>query len=245
MADAKRSLDYWRKFFGSAKTDIFELIEKAIVLAAVDRPNEFKEKKDMIAEKLQNSNNGDDDPRKEVEEKNGYNCENPQEIQIDKEVMRIKQVLCSGSGSDEVLYEALKTLQLMEMSVETLKRTEIGRMVNALRKHSSVHIRNLVLNLVNGWKLLVDQWVKSTAESTVPISEEKAGSHSSSGAKRKQVEEVEDMSRLEIAKKKLHDGYQRAEIAKKRRMIQVIEPGDLPVDSSKPGGGRRRRLPAF
>ncbi|PKU83303.1 putative mediator of RNA polymerase II transcription subunit 26b [Dendrobium catenatum] len=48
-------------------------------------------------------------------------------------------------------------------SKEKLKATEIGRPVNALRKHNTKHIQKLAQSLVNGWKELVDESVKSTA----------------------------------------------------------------------------------
>ncbi|PKU76253.1 probable mediator of RNA polymerase II transcription subunit 26b [Dendrobium catenatum] len=248
MADAKGSLDYWRKYFSSAKSDIFDLIEKAILVAATDCPNEFKDKKDMIVEKLYTCqlslNNGDQESPKE--EKNSCSSGNSDETdQILGEVMRIKELLSntqlykseSDSDSDSVLYESLRSLQIMQLSVEILKATEIGRTVSALRKHSSTQIRKLVRTLIDGWKMLVDEWVQSTApitektitDSSKQTSEKKPCNHSSAAAvKRKQIEEVSDASKLELAKKKLLAGYQRIENAKKRRMIQIIEPTDLP-----------------
>lgn len=50
----------------------------------------------------------------------------------------------------------------MQLSVSTLKATEIGRAVNGLRKHNSQQIRHLVRTLIEGWKILVDEWVSTT-----------------------------------------------------------------------------------
>uniref|UniRef100_A0A0A9CSH8 TFIIS N-terminal domain-containing protein n=1 Tax=Arundo donax TaxID=35708 RepID=A0A0A9CSH8_ARUDO len=50
----------------------------------------------------------------------------------------------------------------MQLSVSTLKATEIGRAVNRLRKHNSQQIRHLVRTLIEGWKVLVDEWVNTT-----------------------------------------------------------------------------------
>jgi hypothetical protein len=50
----------------------------------------------------------------------------------------------------------------MQLSVSALKATEIGRAVNGLRKHSSQQIRHLVQTLIQGWKILVDEWVSTT-----------------------------------------------------------------------------------
>ncbi|KAL0905921.1 hypothetical protein M5K25_024371 [Dendrobium thyrsiflorum] len=52
MTDAKQSLDYWRKCFNNAKSDIFDLIHNSILVAAVDCPKEFKDRKNLIVEKL-------------------------------------------------------------------------------------------------------------------------------------------------------------------------------------------------
>ncbi|KAH0458817.1 hypothetical protein IEQ34_011631 [Dendrobium chrysotoxum] len=272
MADAKGSLDYWRKYFSSAKSDIFDLIDKAILVAAMDWPNEFKDKKDMIVEKLYtcqlSHNNGDHECPKE--EKNSCNSGNSDENdQILGEVMRIKEVLSNTqvyeSDSDSVFYESLRSLQMMQLSVEILKATEIGRTVSALRKHNSSQIRKLVRTLIDGWKMLVDEWVKSTApitENTITDSvnrlkkpsitnyevgcsskqtlEQKPWNRSSAGVKRKQPEEVSDASKLELAKKRLHEGYQRVENAKKRRMIQIIEPTDLPNVSHEKQRSRKK-----
>ncbi|KAH0459120.1 hypothetical protein IEQ34_011934 [Dendrobium chrysotoxum] len=74
----KRSFDYWRKIFSCAKADVFELIDKAI-LVAVDYPNEFNDKKDLILETLYtpqlSHNNGNTNPKKE----NNPHPDNPEE----------------------------------------------------------------------------------------------------------------------------------------------------------------------
>ncbi|GKD48167.1 hypothetical protein Tco_1277143, partial [Tanacetum coccineum] len=43
-------MDYWREYFGSA--NIFEIIQGAILLAAYDSPQEFKLRRDEIAQLL-------------------------------------------------------------------------------------------------------------------------------------------------------------------------------------------------
>lgn len=214
MVGKSVSLDYWRKFFRSANSDIFEVIEQAIVVAAADCPKEFRSRRDQIAEKLftcrlsrcfgcnnvelQVPDDGEDlgeeegggSVKREVGEKgskmdscNGepedlnrgglsnYSYDEAEaltdvmeeESQIVGEVLRIKEVLCNKlDESDGVLYESLRRLELMQLSVETLKATEIGRAVNGLRKHNSKLIRNLVRTLILGWKVLVDEWVNVT-----------------------------------------------------------------------------------
>lgn len=46
------SLNYWRNYFRAANSDIFGLIDHAIMVAAVDCPKEFKLRRDRIAERL-------------------------------------------------------------------------------------------------------------------------------------------------------------------------------------------------
>lgn len=64
--------------------------------------------------------------------------------------------------SEAVLLESLRKLELMGLSVETLKATEIGKAVNRLRKHGSMKIRSLVRTLIDAWKVMVDEWVNAT-----------------------------------------------------------------------------------
>lgn len=52
MAETSRSLDEWRDYFLTANSDIFDIIEGAIKVAAVDCPKEFKSSRDRIAELL-------------------------------------------------------------------------------------------------------------------------------------------------------------------------------------------------
>ncbi|XP_074581443.1 putative mediator of RNA polymerase II transcription subunit 26b [Curcuma longa] len=80
------------------------------------------------------------------------------------EVSRIKQILVNYQDeSDSVLFESLRRLQLMELSVEVLMATAIGRAVSGVRKHNSKQIRHLARTLIEGWKVLADEWVSATA----------------------------------------------------------------------------------
>ncbi|VAH19214.1 unnamed protein product [Triticum turgidum subsp. durum] len=237
MADD--GLDRWRGFFRGAGVSICETIEKAILVAAADEPQEFLRRRDRIAERLFNallarvpekeskvdssslgapgggalgggisededsdsedderlrraaaSNYGhnydddnddeeeeeeqdaaapaeedhhaeDDDP--EAEELEALTNEIDEESQIVGEVLRIKELLLHKQDhSDATLFDSLRRLQLMQLSVSTLRATEIGRAVNGLRKHSSQQIRHLALALIQDWKILVDEWVSTT-----------------------------------------------------------------------------------
>ncbi|XP_028102605.1 probable mediator of RNA polymerase II transcription subunit 26b isoform X2 [Camellia sinensis] len=87
-----------------------------------------------------------------------------EESQIFWEVLRIKKIIDNRQDeSDSVLFDSLRRLQLMVLSVDTLKATEIGKSVNALRKHGSKQIRYLARTLIEVWKDMVDAWVIATA----------------------------------------------------------------------------------
>ncbi|XP_019162680.1 PREDICTED: probable mediator of RNA polymerase II transcription subunit 26b isoform X4 [Ipomoea nil] len=84
-----------------------------------------------------------------------------------REVLRIKGILDNyEEESDSILFDSLRRLQLMDLSVETLKATEIGKSVNGLRKHGSKQIKHLVRTLIEDWKVMVDEWVQATAAIT-------------------------------------------------------------------------------
>ncbi|CAK9251532.1 unnamed protein product, partial [Sphagnum jensenii] len=81
-----------------------------------------------------------------------------------QEINRIKMRITDLELDDEELLLLLQTLQEMQISVEALKETEIGKEVNGLRKHLSKRIRSLAKLLVNGWKDMVNDWVKSAGD---------------------------------------------------------------------------------
>ncbi|CAA0832866.1 Probable mediator of RNA polymerase II transcription subunit 26b [Striga hermonthica] len=233
MADTSIGLDKWRDYFRGANSDIFAIIEHAIMVAASDSPYEFKVKRDRIAEMLftckitkcfgcdrvelnvpkrdcaekngydddddddddkcksgivevggskdtqerklnrrrdNDNDDDDDDDHKEIVEMNlnkhdaeALTDELEEAARFYEEVLRIRGIVDNGEHeSDEVLFDSLRRLQLMHLSVETLKTTEIGKSVNALRKHRSIEIRDLSRTLINNWKIMVDEWVNAT-----------------------------------------------------------------------------------
>lgn len=218
MEGKSGSMNYWRRFFRSTEADVFEVIEWAIMVAALDFPTEFRRRRDGIAEKLFScrvsrcfgcSNmellvpdagedlrveEGGASVKWEVIENgskiDGCNDEHDgltrarlsnysydeaealtevmdEENHMTKEVYRLKEVLLHNHDQSEaVIFESLRRLQLMHLSVETLKATEIGRSVNDLRKHSSKQIGRLARTLIGGWKEMVDEWVQTAAAVT-------------------------------------------------------------------------------
>lgn len=222
MAAKSGSLDSWRNYFRNANSDIFGIIDYAILVAASDCPKEFRLRRDRIAEQLFSCRltrclgcdrvelavagdiDGDDgetgfksdfagdgcefeaggskeskvySSRDDIGEMNCNRVSNfsfgeaealtdeiEQESQIVGEVLRIKEILNNfEEESDSVLFESLRRLELMALSVDTLRATEIGKAVNGLRKHGSKRIRHLARVLIMEWKEMVDVWVKATA----------------------------------------------------------------------------------
>ncbi|KAL4587351.1 hypothetical protein LXL04_000220 [Taraxacum kok-saghyz] len=98
-----------------------------------------------------------------------------EESQMFDEVMRIKEIV--DNSPDESTFDlcnSLRKLKLMNLSVETLKATEIGKSVNVLRKHASKDVRQIARTLIELWKVMVDEWVNATtkvAETTMAVSE--------------------------------------------------------------------------
>lgn len=237
MAKPSGPLDKWRDYFLTANSDIFCIIEKAIMIASIDSPKEFKLRRDRIAEllftckvtkclgcdklELAVPNDGCDGEEKEQEEEKDkcdsefgrrteveevgrtkeskVNCngidnhgdgdaeemernlnhqvstcsygeaealsdEIEEQSQNFGEVLRIKESLENSEDEpDSALFDSLRRLQIMDLSVEVLKATEIGKSVNALRRHGSKQIRQLAKTLVDGWVVMVDEWMNATA----------------------------------------------------------------------------------
>lgn len=226
MAKKPGSLEYWRNYFRTANSDIFDIIDHAIMVAASDCPKEFRLRRDRIAERLFSSRltrcsgcdrvelavpdgeeveeddddggykrrgfdrdgcefeaggskeskvNSSRDDQGEMEmnmnqvsnfsfgEAEALTDEIEEESQIVGEVLRIKEILYNSvEESDSVLFESLRKLQLLALTVDTLKATEIGKAVNRLRKHASKQIRHLARILIDCWKDMVDEWVSAT-----------------------------------------------------------------------------------
>ncbi|XP_019427652.1 PREDICTED: probable mediator of RNA polymerase II transcription subunit 26b isoform X1 [Lupinus angustifolius] len=217
------SLDQWRNYFRTANSDIFDIINHAIMVAASDCPKEFRLRRDEIAQKLFScrfthcmgcdkielsvsvddnekgdggckncfdrddgaefeyeagaskeskvNSSGNDHGEMNMNQVSNYSFEEAEaltneieeESQYHEEVLRIKEVMLNfEEESDKVLFESLRRLQLMELTVDLLKVTEIGKAVNPLRKHGSRDIRQLTRTLIDGWKEMVDEWVKAT-----------------------------------------------------------------------------------
>ncbi|CAF1935515.1 probable mediator of RNA polymerase II transcription subunit 26a [Brassica napus] len=184
MKPSQDSLDDWRDYFRRGDSDIFGIINHAIILAAAYFPDEFKSRRDGIAQLLFSRNAsrscigcGREDNHETVGGSGGRDDSggagggeedekkvNDNEIVVD-EVVRIRDILLNKEDeSNSALFHSLRKLESMSLSVDLLKGTEIGKAVNGLRRHGSDKIRELAKALFAEWKELVDQWMNSTNE---------------------------------------------------------------------------------
>ncbi|KAG8045251.1 hypothetical protein GUJ93_ZPchr0008g12628 [Zizania palustris] len=84
------------------------------------------------------------------------------------EVLRIKDVLINYKEmSVDTLFDGLRRLQLMRLSVEKLKSTEILSAVAQLKNHRSPNICELVSTLTDDWKGVAGDWVNATSSTTI------------------------------------------------------------------------------
>ncbi|CDY08574.1 BnaA05g28100D [Brassica napus] len=182
MKPSEHSLDNWRDYFRRGDSDIFGIINHAIILAAADFPKEFKSRRDGIAQLLFSCNAsrscigcGHEDNNHETvgvsDDSGGGGGDEEDEKKLNDdeivvvEVMRIRDILLNRDDeSNSVLLRSLRKLESMSLSVDLLKDTEIGKAVNGLRRHGSDEIRELAKALFAEWKDLVDQWMNSVNE---------------------------------------------------------------------------------
>ncbi|RCV23848.1 hypothetical protein SETIT_5G037700v2 [Setaria italica] len=207
----------WRELFRGR--DIYDVIGKAVLVAATDSPQEFRRRRDGIVEQiytapaaivptlqgrsagevsggtaLQVSDKGSKvasctvvAPPEEPEDKNheegmadqngnghGDNANASSELEMDwlqtladevdeetqeiDEVLRIKEILLNHHEqhtcfsvmlqSASILFDSLRRLQLMQLTADKIKSTEIGDAVAALSKHKLHKIRTLVREII-------------------------------------------------------------------------------------------------
>ncbi|KAI3827701.1 hypothetical protein L1987_01784 [Smallanthus sonchifolius] len=226
MEELKSMEDEWLNYLRNLKGDIFEMIKSAIMVAASDHPQEFQNKRDMIAQTLFSCDlikcTGDGNPPQVEKQrpmivrikmnKNHSVKEIDPEQKVENnnndEVLRLKRILDDESVSESVVLESLKKLLNIRVSVKTLEATGIGISIRVLQKHGSKDVRQIAWALVKKWKGIVDEYINK--ESSVD------------SEKVKGVEE-----KFKAAKRKLHEAYDEADKMKRKRRIQVVQLHEL------------------
>uniref|UniRef100_A0A0E0DNM0 TFIIS N-terminal domain-containing protein n=2 Tax=Oryza meridionalis TaxID=40149 RepID=A0A0E0DNM0_9ORYZ len=148
-------MDYWLGFFRGVGDSIFD----AIAVAASDHPAALRSRRDAIAQRLYTAYHRRCLPREAppprrrrrscstlrappasdradvIADDSGVPCcEDP----VAAETERIKAVLLNDQEKSEaMLLELLRRLQQLELTVDTLTVTEIGKAVSSFRKHNS------------------------------------------------------------------------------------------------------------
>lgn len=119
-----------------------------------------------------NHSSDDDDPALHSPSNGNYDEaealteEMEEENLLKRDVFEIKDTLLDSYKSEREIFNSLERLELMQLSFDVLKETEIGKVANSLRKHSSARIRALVKKLVSEWKDTADLWYKSVEDVT-------------------------------------------------------------------------------
>eukprot|EP01018_Ginkgo_biloba_P037939 Gb_24268 [translate_table: standard] len=126
-----------------------------------------------------------------------------------REACRIKEILANLEGSTSVVYESLRRMELMQLSVQILKSTKVGKQVNILRRHTSKEIQSMVKMLINSLKKMTKLSVSSF-----------------------KIKSRDDAVKLETAKRRLQERYRQAEDAKKKLTALMIDLKDLPKQKS-------------
>ncbi|KAF3683087.1 putative protein-like [Capsicum annuum] len=172
-------LDELRSMLKNSSVDLWGLIDTAISVAILDHGNELRSRRDAIVEKLYTpvlcnscysdgnyeslicnrsiDTNVDDDHhhKLKIEEKS-----TEYEEDLENKILRIKNHIEIPNQSENCLVDLLQYLAEMDISFKVLEKTDIGRHVNRLRKHSSNEVRRLVKLLIRRWKDIVDEWVR-------------------------------------------------------------------------------------
>uniref|UniRef100_A0A0E0LEY5 TFIIS N-terminal domain-containing protein n=1 Tax=Oryza punctata TaxID=4537 RepID=A0A0E0LEY5_ORYPU len=177
---------------------------------------------------------------------------------------KIVEMLCNATDDDavaaklrvvldEMMVEALLTLELVPAMPKMLASTDLAQDVGALRNHPSERVRGLATGIVRGWRASVkDELLKASAameklsevlepdetddhlaKILQPSAPKKSANMepprdklpAAAGSFRRECVTPcrPDEKAMNAAKRKLREGYQEAEDAKRLRTIKVIE----------------------
>ncbi|XP_042485245.1 probable mediator of RNA polymerase II transcription subunit 26b [Macadamia integrifolia] len=248
MSSKTHSLSHWRGVFKAADSDIFELIEYAIMVAASDRPKEFKLRRDRIAEMIFNQEIMQEEKKKEIDgsaymkrkECNGYSGtesdkdddtepsfpeENAEQINnIIAEIYRINR-----GGEIKIAEEVLRIKGIIEAKLdqselkllEPLRRLQlISISFDTLKKTLiGVSVKNLTKH---NSKRIRDHAKYLITHWTKKVDQWLIESNEAAAAKKDEQES------LQASKRKRKEGCQKAENAKKQHRTKVLELKDLP-----------------
>ncbi|KAF8107619.1 hypothetical protein N665_0119s0080 [Sinapis alba] len=114
--------------------------------SSVSRVNEETEKEKEVREKLvDGDNDADFDPFAAF-------CDDRQ-----KSILKIQEKLEDPDLSEEALIELLQNLEYVDITLEDLKGSKIGRLVNLVLRHRSGNAQRLAQHLIKKWKQIVEE----------------------------------------------------------------------------------------
>ncbi|GAQ85496.1 Transcription elongation factor (TFIIS) family protein [Klebsormidium nitens] len=106
----------------------------------------------------------------DVSSRTGYADEEELQVAIEQDSLRMQEILLSRSKlsapnkSEEAILQAMASLERMNITVEELKATEIGKTISSLRKHPAKPVQIKAKHLVKSWKELVEDFQAVTNE---------------------------------------------------------------------------------
>ncbi|KAK8672041.1 hypothetical protein V6N13_110417 [Hibiscus sabdariffa] len=169
------TLEQWRDYFRTANSDIFDIIEHAIMVAALDCPKEFRLRREHIAEKLFTCNftrcSGCDGARETNGETGGSKESNTNSSGDDPLLHQIGSNYSYGEAealTDEIEQESMivgEVLRIKDILLNTQDEPD-SLLFEALRR-----LQLMALTLDSrysqggsgrGWKELVGEWVTVT-----------------------------------------------------------------------------------
>ncbi|GKC02898.1 hypothetical protein Tco_0994508 [Tanacetum coccineum] len=243
-------MDEWINYLKNPNEDVFEIIKNLIKIAAIDHPNEFREKRDKLAEELFTRDmisasrvNKEDNGVAEVLMIKGV---------LEKSGMHESGevvVLMSEQQTRNIVRQKLKEAQVTEKDNVQSKGpvndnegvAEVSRttgLVNERKREdeSKSESRSVLLEssrkpreLNRNMKLQTGSEKAKDQKGPVSLDQQrkKAMNVEAATSKNQKVSTANFDEKLEAAKRKFQQGYKEEELMKKKRRVQVLEYHEL------------------
>ncbi|XP_057851160.1 uncharacterized protein LOC131061479 [Cryptomeria japonica] len=248
MRMSMESMAKWRKFFEGAEADICTLIERAILVAASDCPHQFKKRRDKIMEKLYTSTStSTSTSHSQHQHKSSWREVANEEI---KSTGNVVTAAIAGTSTMQEMPETKMDANHCSKQNIAAEKTRNGVLKMDGEKHSDIEhqctskYKVFRIGPTPGRLKIVRQRHMSSEENlhdkldskptSLPSQEnlhDKLDSRPTSLPSQHKLNSRDDKSvkeKIEASKKRLREGYQRAEKAKKQRTVKVIELQDVP-----------------
>ncbi|GJW61918.1 hypothetical protein Tco_0111253 [Tanacetum coccineum] len=240
-------MDEWINYLKNPNEDVFEIIKNLIKIAAIDHPNEFREKRDKLAEELFTRDmisasrvNKEDNGVAEVLmikgvlEKSGmHESGESKDVKQTAKVMirdwkRMVDEYLGGDGKKSVVVQEEE--ECGELNKNNVKPVNGNDLVVVLM--SEQQTRNIVRQKLKEAQVTEkDNVQKKAKDQKGPVSldqqRKKAMNVEAATSKNQKVSTANFDEKLEAAKRKFQQGYKEEELMKKKRRVQVLEYHEL------------------